>query len=88
MEEAVLVLLYLLIYFLLVGLPVARILSRLGLSRWATIFAFIPVVNIAGLWALAYVEWPARPSTGANEGREWSENDWKLFKELERRRRQ
>jgi hypothetical protein len=42
----------------LVGFPVAKILQRLGVSRWWTILAFFPLLNIIGLWALSAVRWP------------------------------
>ena len=38
--------------------PVAKILERLGISRWWTILAFFPLLNIVGLWALSAVRWP------------------------------
>ena len=43
----------------IVGVPVARILSRTGHSRWWCIVAFVPVLNLVGLWTLAYARWPA-----------------------------
>jgi hypothetical protein len=42
----------------LIGFPVAKILRRLGLSRWWTILAFVPLLNLFGLWALSAVRWP------------------------------
>lgn len=40
-------------------IPVARILRRTGHSRWWCLIAWIPLVDIVGLWMLAYVKWPA-----------------------------
>jgi hypothetical protein len=40
------------------GFPIAKILERLGISRWWTILAFFPLLNILGLWALSVVRWP------------------------------
>lgn len=40
------------------GYPTARILRRLGFSRWWIMVALIPYANVAGLWALAFVKWP------------------------------
>ena len=45
-------------FLALVGFPVAKILQRLGISRWWTILAFLPLLNIFGLWALSAVRWP------------------------------
>ena len=48
------------IFFIVVlGIPIARILTRIGYSKWWTIVYFIPFVNIVGLWILAYSRWPA-----------------------------
>ena len=52
----------LLVAIVLVGVPVWRILTRLGLSPWFTILAFIPVVNIISLWLLSYANWPGQRS--------------------------
>ena len=43
---------------LVLGYPIARILQRLGFSRWWTLVALIPYANVVGLWALAFVKWP------------------------------
>ena len=42
----------------LVGVPVANILHRAGRSRWWTILAFIPLLNLIGLWVFAFTRWP------------------------------
>ncbi len=44
----------------LVLYPIGRILKRLGLSPFWSVLAFIPLVNLAALWALAVAEWPLR----------------------------
>jgi uncharacterized membrane protein YhaH (DUF805 family) len=46
-------------YVVLITVPVARILRRVGLSGWWCVIALIPVLNMVGLWVLAYVRWPA-----------------------------
>ncbi len=48
-----------------VGIPVAKILGRLGYSKVFVVLAFIPLVNIIGLWILANATWPKLPG---NEG--------------------
>ena len=40
------------------GIPVANILHRAGRSRWWMILAFIPFVNLLGLWVFAFARWP------------------------------
>jgi hypothetical protein len=46
--------------FLLVvlGVPIAQILHRAGHSRWWTILAFVPLLNLIGLWVFAFARWP------------------------------
>jgi len=43
-----------------VAYPIGRILSRLGFSPFWTILAFIPLVNLIGLWVVALTEWPGK----------------------------
>ncbi|VVE68051.1 membrane protein [Pandoraea captiosa] len=50
----------LLVSIILVGVPVWRILTRLGYSPWLTVLAFIPIVNIISLWLLSYANWPSQ----------------------------
>ena len=51
---------FILIFFIVaLGVPIAKILGRLGFSKWWTIAYFIPFVNIVGIWILAYVRWLA-----------------------------
>jgi hypothetical protein len=51
-----------LLMIILVGVPVANILHRAGRSRWWTILAFIPLLNLIGLWVLAFTRWPKAAS--------------------------
>lgn len=48
----------LLTYFVAFGVPIAKILGRLGYSKALTIVAFIPLLNVIGLWILAGAKWP------------------------------
>ena len=54
----------LIVVLVLVAVPTAKILARLGYSRALTILALIPFVNIAALWVLAYANWPNLPKGG------------------------
>jgi hypothetical protein len=47
-----------LLFIILVGVPVANILHRAGRSRWWIILAFVPFVNLIGLWVFAFTRWP------------------------------
>ncbi|MGI8569352.1 MAG: hypothetical protein ACR2KT_09940 [Methylocella sp.] len=47
-----------LIYLGVLGYPIVRILNRVGYSPWWVIIAFIPFVNLIGLWVLSFVHWP------------------------------
>jgi uncharacterized membrane protein YhaH (DUF805 family) len=39
--------------------PIASIWHRAGYSRWWTLVAFIPLINLIGLWLFAFGRWPA-----------------------------
>jgi len=43
----------------IMAVPISKILRRAGYSGWWTIMAFLPVINIIGLWAFAFASWPA-----------------------------
>ncbi|MBX9775963.1 MAG: hypothetical protein K2Y71_16410 [Xanthobacteraceae bacterium] len=47
-----------LLFVLIVGVPIARILRRAGRSRWWVILAFVPLLNLLGLWLFAFLRWP------------------------------
>jgi hypothetical protein len=38
--------------------PTGRILGRLGFSRFWSVLALIPLINLIALWALAFSDWP------------------------------
>ena len=38
--------------------PVARILGRVGLSPVWSVVALFPLLNLIGLWILAFTPWP------------------------------
>lgn len=46
------------VVLIILGYPAARILKRLGFSRWWVVLALIPYLNVVGLWLLAFVKWP------------------------------
>ena len=39
-------------------LVIARVLDKAGLAQWWAILFFVPLVNLAAVWALAYARWP------------------------------
>ena len=43
---------------LILAVPGVRMLKRLGFSGWWVVLAFIPWLNIVGLWVIAFVPWP------------------------------
>ena len=47
-----------LLFIILVAVPAANILHRAGRSRWWTIIAFVPLLNLIGLWVFAFSRWP------------------------------
>ncbi|MBU6489088.1 MAG: hypothetical protein KGQ57_14890 [Burkholderiales bacterium] len=38
--------------------PIGRILMRMGLSPFWAVLAFVPLLNVLGLWILAFMAWP------------------------------
>lgn len=48
-----------LISLILIGIPSAFILKKAGYNRWWVIVAFIPLINLIGLWVFAFASWPA-----------------------------
>ena len=49
------------LYIAIFVVPIAKILSRVGLSGWWSILAVIPLANIIFLWVFAFIRWPALP---------------------------
>jgi hypothetical protein len=45
------------------GMPLLLII--IGRSRWWTILAFVPLINLIGLWVFAFTRWPDRASATA-----------------------
>lgn len=58
-------LIIILVIALLFVFPIAKIVSRTGLSGWWALLFFVPVVSVIGLWVLAYARWPAIEKTTA-----------------------
>jgi len=54
------------IWLLIVGIPIAKILGRLGYSRALVVLAILPVINIVALWVLAGASWPILKQRGPN----------------------
>jgi predicted PurR-regulated permease PerM len=77
---------YLVIWLAIMLPPVIRILDRVGHNRWWAVLAFIPLVNLAGVWWLAFGEWPAMQPPSPRQMDQWSDADNKKFKELLRER--
>ena len=48
-----------LLVIILVGVPVANVLHRAGRSRWWTVLAFVPGVNLVALWVFSFTRWPS-----------------------------
>lgn len=51
-------LIFLAFWILVIGYPIALILKRMGINRLWVLVAFIPLVNLIGLWVLAFKKWP------------------------------
>lgn len=48
-----------LFWFVILGWPISKILARMGFSGLWAILAFIPLVNIVGLWVVSIIRWPS-----------------------------
>lgn len=35
-----------------------QVLHKAGFSRWWVLVAFVPIVNLAGIWLFAFLDWP------------------------------
>jgi hypothetical protein len=55
----VMVIFYLVFLYVIVGIPAGVILRRVGMSRWWSLLAIIPIANLVGLWIFAFARWPA-----------------------------
>lgn len=49
----------LLFWFILVGIPIIRILTKAGHSGWWVLLILVPLVNLIALWVFAFTRWPA-----------------------------
>jgi hypothetical protein len=58
----------------------------MGYSRGLAIFAAIPLVNLVGLWLLAFNKWPAVDGNAARSSDQWSSAESDLFKKLQAKR--
>jgi predicted ABC-type exoprotein transport system permease subunit len=53
-----------LVLVVVIAWPITKILGRLGISRWWAILAFLPLINLVGLWILSVVRWPKIDGAG------------------------
>ena len=45
-------------YFVILGVPIMRILKRTGFSPAWVLILFVPIVNLVFLWIYAFMRWP------------------------------
>jgi hypothetical protein len=48
----------LIVWFVIVGIPVMQIIHRTGYSRAWVLILFVPIVNLVFLWIYAFQRWP------------------------------
>ena len=49
---------WVIVYVVLVVVPIAKILGRIGFNQWWAAVAIVPLVNLILLWVVAFIEWP------------------------------
>lgn len=49
----------LLIYFVVLGVPIMQIIHKAGYSRAWVLLLLVPLVNLVMLWIFAFSRWPA-----------------------------
>ncbi len=59
------ILIGLVFWFIVVGIPVMQVLKRTGFSRAWVLILFVPLVNLVFLWIYAFMRWPVE---GEKEG--------------------
>jgi hypothetical protein len=47
-------------FVVVVVYPIGRILRRIGFSPLWSVLVFVPVLNVLGVWILAFTDWPKR----------------------------
>ena len=47
-------------YAVIVCIPAAQIVRRVGYSGWWGLLAGVPVVKLVSLWVFAFMRWPAK----------------------------
>jgi uncharacterized membrane protein YhaH (DUF805 family) len=70
-------------YYVVIGVPVAKVLHRTGFSRWLSLLILIPLVNIVALWIFAFGAWRTEISLQERRERErdnWSDADKETFR--------
>jgi uncharacterized membrane protein YhaH (DUF805 family) len=50
-----------LVYAAVIVVPTAQILRKAGFSRWWSVLAIIPLVNLVALWLFAFSKWRVLP---------------------------
>ena len=53
------VVLAVIIYFCILGIPIMQVIYRAGYSRAWILIMFVPLLNIIFLWIFAFKRWPA-----------------------------
>lgn len=54
--------LILLIYAAVIVVPTAQIVRKAGFSRWWSVLATVPLVNLVALWLFAFSNWRVLPA--------------------------
>jgi len=58
-QQAVVLIVGVLVYFVILGIPIMKILNKAGYSRAWVLILIVPIVNLIMLWVFAFARWPA-----------------------------
>ena len=61
-------LVFVLVWVVLVVVPVAMVLRRVGFSGWWSLLVVIAPLNLVALWIFALIDWPRLPKRAGEEG--------------------
>jgi len=47
----------------IMGIPIAKLLKRIGANPWWSLLAIIPIAHLVLIWVIAFARWPRDDAT-------------------------